>query len=133
MKSKINPSFAAVVIFVVLTTVACSGAAQSKDYAARNVEAYLYARVAGNAEQMIALSCSDWETKARVEASTFKSMNAQLDNVTCSATANGSSADVHCSGRIVTSYNGESKEWKLDERTFASTLESGEWRMCGYK
>ena len=36
-------------------------------------------------------------------------------------------------GKIVTRYNGESRDWRLDQRPFVSTLEGGEWRMCGYK
>ena len=123
----------AVAVAVLLASAACS-AAQPPEQATKAVEAYLQARVAGNAEQMIALSCADWEAQARIEASTFKSMNAQLDGVACSVDAAASSETaVRCSGRIVTSYNGESREWRMDERAFRTVAEGGEWRMCGYK
>jgi hypothetical protein len=83
---------------------------------------------------MISLSCADWEAKARIEATSFKSMDAKLDGVTCTAgTADGSNSTVTCTGRILTSYNGASREWRLDERPFSAVLEGGEWRMCGYR
>ena len=116
-----------------LATVAC-GTAQPVDQAPAAVESYLQARVVGNAEQMIALSCSDWETKARIEASTFQSMKAELEGVACTVESSTSSeATIQCTGRIVTSYNGESREWRMDERAFRTVLENGEWRMCGYR
>lgn len=116
-----------------LTTAAC-GTAQPVDQAPAAVESYLQARVAGNAEQMIALSCSDWEAKARIEASTFQSMKAELEGVACTVDSSTSGeAAIQCTGRIVTSYNGESREWRLDERAFRTVLEGGEWRMCGYR
>jgi outer membrane lipoprotein-sorting protein len=118
---------------VVVVLSACS-AAQPVEQAASSVESYLQARVAGNAEQMIALSCAAWESQARIEASSFQSMNAALDGVTCAvASSTASEALVHCTGRIVTSYNGESREWRMDERAFATAIEGGEWRMCGYR
>ena len=116
-----------------LAAAAC-GTAPPVDQARAAVESYLQARVAGNAEQMIALSCSDWEAKARIEASTFQSMKAELEGVTCTIESPTSSeAMVRCTGRIVTSYNGESREWRMDERAFRTVLENGEWRMCGYQ
>jgi hypothetical protein len=117
--------------------IACNGdAAAPGDVAgaAKNVEAYLQARVSSNVDQMISLSCAAWESKARVEATSFQSMQAQLEGVACTATpGDANAATVNCSGRILTSYNGESREWKLDARPFASTFEGGEWRMCGYR
>jgi hypothetical protein len=120
-------------IFIFLA--ACGGGSAPDSAAAgRNVEAYLQARVKSNVEQMISLSCADWEAKARIEATSFQSMDAKLDGVTCTAgAADGASSTVTCTGRIVTSYNGESREWRLDERPFSVVLEGGEWRMCGYR
>ena len=113
---------------LVFVLSAC-GAAQPVEQAASSIESYLQARVAGNAEQMIALSCAAWESQARIEASSFQSMNAALDGVTCAvASSTASEALVHCTGRIVTSYNGESREWRMDERAFAAAIEGGEWQ-----
>ncbi len=121
---------------IVATLAACAPGAQGGDATAagRNVEAYLLARTQSNVEQMISLSCAAWEPQARIEAASFKSMQAQLDGVTCVlGSVDGANATVKCSGRIKTSYNGDSREWPLDERPFASLFEGGEWRMCGYR
>lgn len=126
--------FGAALGAAIIVVMSACGGAPSVERAAEDVEAYLQARVEGSAEQMIALSCASWEPQARIEASSFQSMNAQLDGVACVvASSNASEAQVHCSGRIVTSYNGESREWRMDERAFIVAAEGGEWRMCGYR
>src|SRR3982074_3733309 len=51
--------------------------------AASAVQKYLQARAASDVDQMTLLSCPTWEAQARVEAASFKSMNARLDAVTC--------------------------------------------------
>jgi hypothetical protein len=83
---------------------------------------------------MIGLSCPDWEAQARIEASTFKALNAQLDGMSCEdSRADGNTTLVSCKGKIVTTYNGETREWSLSERQFKTVLDDGEWRMCGYQ
>jgi hypothetical protein len=115
--------------------VACApGAPAAGGAAGRNVEAYLLARTRSDVGQMISLSCAAWEPQARVEAASFKSMQAQLDGVACTVeSSDGANATVNCSGRIKTSYNGDNRDWPLDQRPFSSVFEGGEWRMCGYK
>lgn len=115
--------------------VACGGGdAGDVSGAARNVEAYLQARVASNTDRMIALSCAAWEPTAKVESTSFKSLNARLEGVSCNATTSGSgTATVTCTGKVLTTYNGESRELNLADKPFSSVVESGEWRMCGYR
>lgn len=134
--SPYNSSARAAWLALVFIFLAACGDGATPDSAAagRNVEAYLRARVESNVEQMISLSCAGWEAKARIEATSFQSMDAKLDGVTCQASAADSTKSiVTCTGRILTSYNGESREWRLDERPFSAVLEGGEWRMCGYR
>ena len=102
--------------------------------AAQVVQAYLQARVQSDVDKMISLSCPAWEAQARVEAASFKSMKATLDNVACkdAATDNGV-ALVSCSGKIVTSYNGESRDWSVADKQFKVVQDRGDWRMCGYQ
>ncbi len=98
------------------------------------VQKYLQARVVGDVEQMSGLACSAWEAQAGIEASTFQALQAQLQDVNCAETSNdGSNAVVACTGKIVTTYNGENKEWNLADRQFKVVLDGGEWRMCGYE
>ena len=107
---------------------------KSQTSAADSIMAYLQARVQSDVDKMIGLSCPEWEAQARIEASTFKALNAQLDGVSCKdASADGSATLVSCKGKIVTTYNGETREWPLSDRQFKTVLDDGEWRMCGYQ
>jgi hypothetical protein len=129
MKIKIVLFILPVMISSMLT--ACQGKQPSAVVAAQN---YLQARVASNVDGMIGLACPAWEAPARIEASTFEALQARLEGMECSEASNdGSTALVACKGKIVTTYNGENKEWNLADRQFKLVLEDGEWRMCGYE
>ena len=97
------------------------------------IESYLQARVKSDVNQMTLLSCPTWEAQARVEAVSFQSMNAQLDGVSCTAgTAGAGGTTVTCSGKIVTTYQGETREWSVSDHPYLAVEQDGEWRMCGY-
>jgi len=92
--------------------------------------AYLQARVEADAAKMQSLSCTEWESQATIQAQSFRAMNAQLQDVTC--TTGGQEGEytlVICGGKIVTSYNGENREWELG--SYRMKQEDGEWKMCG--
>ena len=109
-------------------------ACQGGGSAAEAIQAYLDARVQSDVDKIIGLSCPAWEAQARIEASTFQAMKAQLEGVACADSgAAGSYTLVACKGKIVTTYNGEAREWPLDERQFRAVFDDGEWRMCGYQ
>ncbi len=109
-------------------------ACQKTDSAAKTVEAYLQARTQSDETQMINLSCADWEAGARTEAESFKSMNAKLDGVTCqTVSGDANAAVVTCQGKIVTVYNGDTRDTPLAGRQYSLVHQDGEWRMCGYK
>jgi hypothetical protein len=113
-----------------LVLTACKSQAGASD----NIMAYLQARVQSDVDKMINLSCPEWEAQARIEASTFQALKAQLEGVACAdAGSDGQTTLVACSGKIVTTYNGETREWSLAERQFKTVLDDGEWRMCGYQ
>ena len=83
---------------------------------------------------MVSLSCGAWEPQARIEASSFKSLNARVDGLACQVAGTDAAASyVSCAGKIVTSYNGESREVSLADKQFKLVSEAGEWRVCGYK
>jgi hypothetical protein len=116
-----------------LLLAGCQGGPADTSGAANTVEAYLQARVEENVEQMTLLSCPDWEAQARLEAVSFQSMDASLDGVTCEAgAAQGGSTLVNCQGQIVTTYQGEVREWSVAEHPYVVVQQDGEWRMCGY-
>lgn len=132
--SKGRFSLAALVVAGLLLA-ACQGGSAGADArgAADAIEAYLQARVESNVDRLSLLSCSDWEAQAQIEASTFEAMNAVLDGVSCNdAGTEGDLTLVSCQGKIVTTYQGETREWSVAEHPFLARQEGGEWRMCGY-
>jgi hypothetical protein len=113
---------------------ACGGGGAPAGNPATTVENYIQARVKGDVNGMIALSCAAWEPNARLEAQSIEGRNATLDGMTCErAGEEAGNALVSCTGRINTSYNGEAREFSLAERQFKLSPEAGEWRMCGYR
>lgn len=113
---------------------ACGGGGAPAGDPAKTVESYVQARVKGDANAMIALSCAAWEPNARLEAQSIEGRNATLEGLTCErAGEEGGNAFVSCKGKINTSYNGEQREFSLAERQFKLAAEAGEWRVCGYK
>ena len=101
--------------------------------AASAIQKYLQARAASEVDRMTLLSCPTWEAQARVEAASFKAMNAKLDNVTCQVSGSaGGSTLVTCQGHIVTTYQGEARQWTVGDHPFKVVQQDGEWRMCGY-
>jgi len=118
-----------VTVLMGLSLAAC----QKSDSAAQTVEAYLQASTQSDETRMINLSCADWEESARTEADSFRSMNAKLDGVVCqTASGDDSTAIVTCQGKIITAYQGDTREWPLAGREFKLVRQEGEWRMCGY-
>lgn len=117
------------VLSMVLLSLTLAGCSQAGDPGAAMVK-YLEARAAADADTIRGLSCAAWEGQAVAQADSFRSMNAQLENVTCQQSGtDGNFTLVTCDGRIVTTYNGENREWALG--TYRMAQEDGEWRMCG--
>ena len=113
-----------------LLSIILLSACSSGDDAAGTMQSYLAARAQADATRMQSLSCAAWESQALIQAQSFRSMNAELDGVMChSIGAEGGYELVQCDGRILTSYNGENREWALG--TYRMIKEDGEWRMCG--
>jgi len=115
-----------------LLVVACNSA-PAGDPAGR-VASYLQARVQGDLNRMIALSCAAWEANARLEATSIQGRSPALEGLSCRAgEPQDNTVFVACAGKITTSYDGERREFDLAEREFKLVAEAGEWRMCGYR
>jgi hypothetical protein len=109
----------------------CQGGGPSG--AASAIQKYLQARAASDVDQMTLLSCPAWEGQARVEAASFKSMNAKLDGVTCQVSgSDGGTTLVTCQGHITTTYQGEARQWTVGDHPFKVVQQDGQWLMCGY-
>lgn len=115
------------IAFLLLVLAAC---ASSESDPSTAMMSYLQARTEANAETMQRLSCAAWEAQAAIQAQSFRAMNAELKDVTCTTGAqDGDYTLVKCDGQIITSYNGENREWELG--SYRMKQEDGEWKMCG--
>jgi len=91
---------------------------------------YLEARLASDVDQLRELSCAAWESQVPLQAASFQSIDASLEDAICKV--NGTEGDmtiVECTGKIVYDYDGERNERELGN--FLITQENGEWKMCG--
>lgn len=123
-------------LFLVLAlSLALAGCASGgKSPAAQAVESYLNAMVGKQADTLSALSCSAWEAQATLEMDSFEAVSARLEGLSCAETGteNGQTLVV-CQGKIVTSYQGEAREFDLSRWTYQVAQEGGDWRVCGYR
>ncbi len=114
--------------FVVLALV-LGGCAQQSD-PSEVVERYITARVEGDAGTLQSLSCAAWEAQAAIQAESFRAVDAELEGMDCQRTGEENGfAVVSCEGRIVTTYDGEEREWELG--SYLVEQADGEWRLCG--
>ena len=86
------------------------------DPAAVIILRYLEARAAADVELTTALSCPAWKPQAVTEAISFRSMNAELQDVSCEATgaADGFSL-VACQGTMLTTYGPDERRQGHDQ------------------
>lgn len=118
---------------LVVLGFALAGCQSDKEAPAKAIQAYLAAKVESNVDKMTQLSCPAFEAQAQIEATSFASMDAQLQDVSCTTgAADGDYTLVSCTGKIVTSYQGESREWSVSDHPYRALDNDGEWLMCGY-
>lgn len=107
--------------------VACGGEAAG-DAAATTVERYLTAKVAGDAETVQALLCSEMEKDLLRETQAFTSVtDAHIEEMACTKAADRDI--VQCTGTIIALYGAEQTEFQLS--SYAVVQEDGEWKWCG--
>ena len=112
-------------LFTLLT--ACGGGADD-DAAARTVERYLEAKVAGDADTVQALLCSTMEQDLLRETQSFSSVSdAHIENMACTKAADRDI--VSCTGTIIALYGAEQTDFQLS--SYAVVQEDGEWKWCG--
>lgn len=106
----------------------------STDPAPRAIESYLEALQGKDENQMIALSCAQWEAQAKLEYDSFAAVEIELQGPDCIKVGeDGQTVLVSCSGRIIAAYGDEDLVLELEDRTYQVVEEGGEWRMCGYR
>jgi len=121
------------VTFIVLTAnlllIAC---VSNTDAPAKAVENYLNALVEKDADRLSTLVCGAWEEDALIELDSFQAVTARLEDAACTQTGtDGETALIHCTGKIILSYDNEDQELDLSTRTYQVTQEGGDWLVCG--
>jgi len=126
-----NKQYLFIIFFVFSLGLAACGSQQGNG-APKAVENYINALVNKNADQLSALSCSDWEPTALTELDSFQAVTTKLDNLSCKQTGtDGDKALVLCQGKIIATYNNENQEIDLSARTYVLVNQGGEWLVCG--
>jgi hypothetical protein len=117
-------------IIGMLTITACS----MKDQAGKTVELYLTALVNKDVEQMISLSCSEWEEGAIQQVDSFQAVKIRLEDLSCKETGtDGDYSLVTCSGSLVATYDAEEQIFPLDRQAYQVKPSDGDWLVCGIK
>ncbi len=96
------------------------------------VEDYLTAVAAGDDVHAANLSCAEWEGRARMDADSFINVQTTIEEMHCEVISQTqTTAEVHCTGRIVADYQGENQTIDLSLQTYRLIAEGGVWRFCG--
>ena len=123
-------SILSIVLIANVLLAAC--ASSNTNAPAKAVEDYLNALVEKDADRLSTLVCGAWEEDALIELDSFQAVTARLEDAACAQTGtDGETALVHCTGKIIASYNNEDQELDLSVRTYQVTQEGGDWLVCG--
>ena len=118
-----------IVLFANVLLTAC---ASNNNAPLNAVENYLNALVEKDADRIPSLVCGEWEADALIEVDSFQAVTTRLEGLACEQTGtDGSMALVHCTGKIIASYDTEDQEIDLSVRTYEVTQEGGDWLVCG--
>jgi hypothetical protein len=117
-----------ILIFILSSLVACS----PKDQAGKTVEQYLTALVNKDVEQMVSLSCSEWEEGAIQQADSFQAVKTRLEELSCKETGiDGDYSLVTCSGSLIATYDAEEQNFPLDRQIYQVKDNAGDWCISG--
>jgi hypothetical protein len=122
----------ALILCTLLLLLILTGCAK-KATAPQAIENYLKAKVSGNEDKLVSLSCKDWEAQAALDVVPFQSVEAKIDNLSCKKSGqDGSYTLVTCEGTLVIQYRGENpRSQSLSGTTSRALQEDGDWKMCG--
>ena len=122
-------SILSIMLFANVLLTAC---ASNTNAPVNAVENYLNALVEKDADRLSTLVCGAWEEDALIELDSFQAVTTRLEGLACEQTGtDGTTALVHCNGKIIASYDTEDQENDLSVRTYEVTQEGGDWLVCG--
>ena len=121
-----------VLAFLILTAIVIASCASNSDEPAKAVEDYWNVIVAKDAERLPTLVCGSYEEQALTVLDSLQAVSARLEGVACSQTGtDGDTALVHCTGKLMLTYDTEDQEIDLSLLTYEVIKEGGEWLVCG--
>jgi hypothetical protein len=120
-------------IFVLLAAGLVLAACAEEGSASEAIEKYLKVKIEADADEMTKLACRDYEVFVQLEAESFESVDAELQDMACSENGkDGEYTLVTCEGTLVIEYRGEDpREQSLSGTTYLAVKEDDEWKMCG--
>lgn len=122
------------VLLVLTVAMFLSACGKAPDPAAKAVEDYVTALVNKDSARLSVLSCADWEANAMLELDSLQAVATQLQGLACTVTGrSGTTSDVNCQGKILTTYNNEQQQLDLSARTYQVVKQGGDYLVCGYK
>ena len=122
------------IILTVFVLILSTGCESKEEQAAATVENYLTYLVNQDATKISNISCSDWEEQAVMEMDSFQAVSPALEEMECKLDSEvGDVYLVKCSGKIVTTYNDEAREFDLERNTYHVVSSGGELLVCGYE
>ncbi|MBK8026476.1 MAG: hypothetical protein IPK19_35085 [Chloroflexi bacterium] len=112
-------------LLTVLLLAACSGSSTTSD-PANVVLRYMEAKAKADGETVRSLLCSELEATWEQQAASFGSVEARLEDASCSRV--GETDVVSCTGAIVAVYGTETTTFPL--ASYRVVQEDGEWKWC---
>ena len=109
---------------VIIGIAACSTPAEQTDPSDTVIQ-YMQAKIDGDKDTLASLLCADLESTLTREAQSFATVDAVLQDATCTSEGDG----VTCTGAIVADYGGEDTEFPLT--SYRVVQEDGRWKWCG--
>ncbi len=109
---------------LVFSITACSTPADETDPSDTVIQ-YMQAKIDGDKDMLSSLLCADLESTLNREAQSFATVDAVLEDATCTSEGD----IVSCTGAIVADYDGENTEFPLT--TYQMVQEDGVWKWCG--
>jgi len=122
----------ALILSTLLMLFVLTGCAK-KATAPQAIEDYLKAKVSGNEDKLVGLSCKAQEAQAALDVVPFQSVEAKIDGLRCQQSGqDGDYTLVTCEGTLVIQYRGEDpRSQSLSGTTYRALKEDGDWKMCG--
>ena len=128
---KKNTSFLTIIFIIAIAFSSCG---KGTDPAVKAVEDYVNALVNKDASSLSILSCATWEANAQLELDSFSAVKTRLEGLDCSVTGTvGTTTEVVCKGKIITTYNNEDQSVDLSVNTYQVVKQGSDYLMCGYK